>query len=137
VYSVCSVYSWCKYMCYYIPHTVTYMDTAQKWYTGTFACTTVFAVYSRCMCYNRDIPGPHFLCITSTFASANSFAGIHFVGVFSVCMYVCTCKLPHSLVRHHADTSERNSREYNHLHVAKLSMNVVHARCYAMHFVHI
>ena len=24
--------------------------------------------------------------------------------------------LPHSLVRHHADTSERNSREYNHSH---------------------
>ena len=56
------------------------------------------------------------LCNPSTRASANSFAGIHIrVYILGVTHAVTLTPCHISLVRHHADTSERNSREYDTL----------------------
>jgi len=58
------------------------------------------------------------LCIPSTRASANSFAGIHIrVYILGVCIHSALAPCHVSLVRHHADTSERNSREYDTIYI--------------------
>ena len=98
------------------------------------------------------ILGPAILCICVHLRVPIPLRVYTFVGHTRYDLCCDTCMFPHSLVRHHADTSERNSREYNHfvlctctlcihlcIHLAlyiALALCCVHSLVGCIHFVY-